>query len=170
MKESKVISNANKGIETRKKAIESLIKDINAHKSVKNVTVVIDYVKDSEKSASLLSSENTVATRTSLDKYDLIHIYTTDTRKQLFYIRTNSKQFKFVVSPRIASQIKDNAIFKHSTHKEDNLYFVAHKDGWKMFSIVLDAMKKASEKSLNKETTVSKETTVNKEKETEKAN
>lgn len=166
----KTTENINATIDTRKNAIDNLKKSISSYKSIKNISIVVDYVKDSEKSASMLSDENTVSTRTSLDKYDLVHVYTTDTRKQLFYIRTNQKQFKFVVSPRIASQIKDNEMFKHSKHKEDNLYFVDFVNAGKMFKIIYDAMLKASEKNLNKETTVKKDTTVKVDKATTKAN
>ena len=149
----------------RRQAIETLKKDVASYKSIKNVSIVVDYTHDSEKSSALLSEENTVSTRTSLDMWDLVHVYTTDTRKQLFYIRTTKTTFKFVVSPRIASQIKQEDFFKHSVHHADNLYFVAHKDGKKMFKTVWDAMLKASEKALNKEAeaTVTKETTVTKE-------
>ena len=145
----------------RQGMIETLMAQVAASKrpECKNLTLVVDYIKDSEKTTSMLSSENTKSTRTSLAKYDLVHVYASDTRKQLFYIRTNysktskkeNQQFKFVVSPAVNETLNQNLEgVRYGFHKDYLLYVSADK-AMVVFNAILDAIKAQSEKKRNKE-------------------
>lgn len=154
--------------------IDTLKKDFATYKSIKNVVLVTDYIKESEKSGAMLNELGQQSTRKSLNKYELVHVWSGDnTNKQYFYIRVSTNGFKFVVNPKISNALQSLKGFKDkkytvrfATHKHDNLYYVDVKNGAKLIKLVYDAMQTLTVKT---ETTVKADTTVKAETETTKA-
>ena len=142
--------------------IKALRKDIATYKSLNGkYFTVIDCIELNEKDVCLDENKHK-SRRQSLNPFELVNVYSDSLmNKQLFYIRVSDKSFKFVVSPKIASQIAKSDVYKYATHKNDCLYYVSIKDGKKMFKLVFDAMEKLTKQI--KETTVSQETKVEKE-------
>lgn len=166
-----VVNAMDKKTSIRKGVYESLVKSVAESKSIRNISLVADFVGHTDKGVRK-SDRGTLSTNNNREEYELIHIYSSNNMKQLFYIYISTKGIQFKVTPKLEKGIEQcckeysrNTETKRFSlvttygakidgafrlHHEHRCYTVSHKESAKMFNLCYKALSKIDVNNFHK--------------------